>query len=164
MHELISKFYEEMYTEMCKRVYHRSGGLHNSEDIVQEAFTRAIQYKDSFDPTRKEFGAWFNTILNNSLRDHMKSERISGCSIEYDEFMDEPYVPTEEEEQLYKIISAIIEEKPQPYRDVLYLYFIRDYKPKEIARVVELTNTNIRKIVERFKRETREGLETLKAI
>lgn len=154
----VEAFYRENYDELCKRVYHRSGGIHNSEDVVQEAFARALQYWDSFNPHLKELGAWFNTILNNSLRDHMKAERMMGCSVEYDEFLDEPYNPTEEEQELYKVVVRKLEEKEQPYRDVLYLYFIRDYKPKEIARVVELTNANIRKIVERFKVECRDYL------
>lgn len=163
MHDLLDKFFRENYVELCKRVYHRSGGIHNSEDVVQEAFARSLHYQDSFNPEIKELGAWFNTILNNALRDHMKAERMSGCSVEYDEFLDEPYQPTEEEQQLYKLINKVIESKPQPYRDVLFLYFNRDYKPKEIARVVEFTNANVRKIVERFKVEMRDNLVRINA-
>lgn len=156
MKKELEKYYKDNYSELCKRAHFRCRDKVDPEDIVQEAFTRALEFLDSYNPNLKPFGAWFNTILNNSIRDHLRHEHIYGFSVEYDEFLDEPYTPKEEERQMFNLIKQRIAEKGDVYSDILYLYFLCEYRPREIAKIVDATGANIRKIVERFKKDIQE--------
>ena len=50
------------------RIVESFGEYFYAEDIVQEAYERAIRYRRSYNGA--EFDKWLNTILNNCLRDN----------------------------------------------------------------------------------------------
>ena len=67
---MIEQFYKENYNILVKRIQARRMQECDAEDVVQEAFVRALKYADSFNPDFHEIGAWFNTILNNSFKEY----------------------------------------------------------------------------------------------
>ncbi len=64
------------YVNMMSRIlrHDRAGG----EDVVQEAFCRALKFYGSYDERRGKLETWFNTILFNSLRDNQRASKGSG--------------------------------------------------------------------------------------
>lgn len=69
---IITQHYKDNYRRLIKRMTFRAGTEWDAEDVVQEAYARALRYQDSFDGTN--FDRWFNTILNNALREHKNNE------------------------------------------------------------------------------------------
>lgn len=155
MHKLIENHYRENFGKLVKIFANRAGGAYNSEDVVQEAFERAIRYQNSFDPERQEFGGWFNGIINNSLREFKIAERRLGMGVEYNEDMDDVIPLMEWEEDLIENVKEDIAKKPEAVRQALYLYIFQQYKPREIAQIVDMSNAYIRTSVKEFKQEMR---------
>lgn len=155
MHKQIRQHYAENFDKFVKRYANRAGGIHDAEDVVQEAYTRALKYGNSFDPTVQEFGGWFNSILNNALRDHKKDERLLGMSVEYKEEFDDLTPLLEWEDNLIAEIKKDVARKPAQVRQAIWLYIFKQYKPREIAQVVDISNAYIRTAVKEFKQEMR---------
>jgi RNA polymerase sigma factor (sigma-70 family) len=156
MYETIEEYYKEHRRRLVQVVNKRAGGVENAEDVVQIAFERALKYKNSFNPNHSDFEGWLVSILNNSLRAYKADERLMGMSVEYKEELDERIEATELEGNLAKVILKEIEAKPFPMRQALYLYFIKQYAPREIVQVLDMTNGYIRFSVHEFKKELRE--------
>jgi RNA polymerase sigma-70 factor (ECF subfamily) len=156
MYDLINKFYMSERRRLVKIVANRAGSKENAEDVVQTAFERALRYRRSFDPTQKVFEAWFVTILNNALRDFKADERLLGMGVEYKEELDERIELTDIEGDLAEAILAEIEKKPFPVRQALFLYFVKQYAPREVVQILDMTNGYVRVAVHEFKKELRE--------
>lgn len=147
---ILEKHYTDNYSKLVKRTYSRTKDVPSSEDIVQETFARALKYWA--DPDNIE--AWINIILNNSLRDHQRMMRLQGATFASEEEGEQEVIQTSDwAEDMMEKLSLEISKKPAPQRDVLHLFFEREFKPREIAQVVDLTNGNIRVIISRFKEE-----------
>lgn len=74
---IIEIHYRENFNRLVHQLSGRSGGWHNSQDVIQDAYMRAWQYFDTFDKDTGDFEAWFNSILHNSLRAfHNEMRRI----------------------------------------------------------------------------------------
>ena len=155
MYILIEGYYKDNFDHLVKVLGNRAGGIHNAEDVVQEAFVRALKYNKSFDPNLEQFSAWFNKILNNALRNAKVVERRLGMSVEYTEDMDEVVDLMEWEDDMLKQIKKDMATRPSQVRQVLQLYLFKQYKPREIAQVLDMSNGYIRTIVKEFKRDTR---------
>ncbi|QVJ12717.1 hypothetical protein [Pseudomonas phage PSA11] len=150
---IMGRFFKNNYNELVKRVSFRAGTPENAEDIVQEAFARALKYWNSYDPERKELGAWFNSILNNALRDFKRDERRYGMCEEFDEEEVDGVVLSQTESGLRKFIDRAIAERPSNVADVLHLYFILGYKPREIVEVTDADAAFVSRMVYNFREE-----------
>ena len=147
----IEQFYRDnslKQTKMMSRIL--ANDYAAAEDVVHEAYTRAIQYLDSYNPDRAKFSTWFNKILFNSLRDiqqeykNRPTEDINLISTE------DVHLP-QTEEDLETYIWGVKNDKHQ---QVLYLFFILGYDSKEISQIEEdMSQTNVTTIVNRFKQE-----------
>ena len=142
MHKEIEQFYTDNYDLLCRRVNFRAGGICNAEDVVQEAFTRAIKYINSFDNSSREFGAWFNTILNNSLRDFKRDELTYGTCSPLEEADGETYCEELQlsEGQLKRALVVLSDQS----REILRLNVTLGYTPKEISEVTGIPRKTVR--------------------
>jgi RNA polymerase sigma factor (sigma-70 family) len=150
MRNFLQKYYEDNYDKFVK-MYSRSAG-HGSEDVVQEAFTRAL--RTTADPTFKveKPEAWFGIILSNSLKDYQNTMMHQGMST-YDEWTEAPEPMAEWEQDMIKAIKQLMMQHKPRVQDVLHLYFFREFKPREIAEVTEFTSGAVRDMILRFKAE-----------
>lgn len=152
MYKLIEQFYKDNYSTLVKRLNRRAGGRENAEDVLQEAFLRALKYGGSFNPERQELGAWFNTIMNNTLVAHQRIVMLDGMSTSYDEAVhEECYECDAEEKLLIGEIIEHIEERDERHRNILHLFFICGYKVKEVQEVVGGGYKGIQMLIHRFK-------------
>ena len=155
MDNVIEEVYTAERSRLCKKVRNRVGGPVNAEDVVQEAFTRALQYQDSYNPEFKSLDAWLGTILNNAGRDFKKAERrqgmSAGTSVDYEtNTLEEDAIRTE-------LVHRVLEDMAvSSYSEILRLYFLLGYTPKEISEVLEQAPQSISNAVQRFKNEMKE--------
>lgn len=154
---MIEQFFRDNYIILVKRIKARRMQEADAEDVVQEAFVRALKYQDSFNPALHEIGAWFNTILNNSFKDYRHAnftgdfsfteEVIEGTDEQEDSWMDK--------DMLEKIRKGM-NDLPNGHASIVRLVLFQGYYYKEAAQVLDERVENIRKVLYRFKQDIRE--------
>lgn len=148
--KIIEKHFRENYTRNVKRINSRIGHWHTAEDVVTEAYTRALKYFRTFDPTIKEFDAWFNTILNNSLKKIKKEERDRGIYRPVDEEVD-GYPILKSDSLSKEVIGAIKTMEDCREKDILMMYYIQGFKTRDISEYLSLGHSNVRMILLRYR-------------
>ena len=150
MHEVIKQHYLENYDRAIKRMTFRAGGVHQAEDIVQEAYARAIKYYNA--QRVEEFSKWFSMILNNAFNDYMRDE----IGLSYIEDDDEPLglvdcglVNDQTRREIYEIIST----KSDVQREILTMHLRHGYDPLDIANQTPHSYANVHKVISRFRDE-----------
>jgi RNA polymerase sigma factor (sigma-70 family) len=154
MYQQIEQFYKENYNLLVKRLTRRAGNPENAEDVLQDAFERALKYHKSFNPERQEIGAWFNTIMNNVLVRHQREQMQGGATIPYDEFAhEESYECTAEIKSQVESILGHMYKKEEDAKNVLHLYFINGFRMFEIREITSVPYSTIQMMIHRFKLE-----------
>jgi RNA polymerase sigma-70 factor (ECF subfamily) len=134
-----------------------------AEDILQDSFLDAFQKIDTFkgDST---FGSWLKRIVINKSLNLLKKRRLEFQDIEKHDFKDDSDTEQEqaetESEKLNKIHQAI-QLLPDGFRTVLTLYLIEEYSHKQIAEVLNITESTSKSQLNRAKAKLKEILETL---
>lgn len=130
--------------------YRLSGNDQDAQDLVQEAFARAFEHKDRYDPKRP-FGAWVNRILYNVFLDGVRRyERKHSVSIDNalpskneqgtwadvlkgkDEDPMETVMRKEDETMLHEALQKL----PVHYRTALILYDIEGLSYEDIVSIM----------------------------
>lgn len=155
---MIEQFYKDNYQLLVKRIKARRMQEADAEDVVQEAFVRALKYQDSFDPGRQEIGAWFNTILNNSFKDYRHANFTGDYSFTEEEHMTEADDATDNwlDKDVINKIRAEVQELKKPHRDIVELVMLNGFKYKEASQILDERIDNIKKVLYRFKQTLRE--------
>ena len=151
---MIEQYYKDKHDMLVKRYTRRAGTVQDAEDLVQEAFYRALKYQASFDQSRHELSTWMGGILNNCLRD-FKRYQMGGPEMDYKE---EPVADPDLHwvKEMQGKVREEIEKKSGNLRDVLHLYFNLGYKPREIVQTLDVRNGTVRQSVWEFKKLLRE--------
>lgn len=153
MSKFIEQFYIENRTMLLKRLYHRAGSPHNAEDVLQESFCKALKYQHTFNPKFQEIGAWFNTIMNNTLKTFKRDEKSMGTFVELEEELTGTYEMSQTDGDMAERLKVYMVNKSGLHRNILHLYFNMEYKPREIKEVLDIPVKSIDTVVFRFRQE-----------
>ena len=77
VYALIEGHYREHFNQFVAGQRHALNG--GAEDVVQEAFCKALQYWEKYDPT-KPFSNFFSTFIQNAAADHRRAEAKRGMT------------------------------------------------------------------------------------
>lgn len=147
--EQIEQLYTSKRDELVK-IYSGRAGQDYVEDLIQEAFYRALFYADSFNPNFVSLSNWLTSILNNCLRDLQREKRDGKTMHVVDE---EPTIndrcPADTE--LEGKILGDIKAKGGDTRQILWLYFKMGYKPSEIHTTLGGSLSYIGVVISRFR-------------
>lgn len=107
----------------------------DSAEIVNEAFYKAFNYLQSFDPSQS-FASWLRRIVINTSIDHFKSRRKQKELLEP---LEEQRRIEPETDELIEAIDAQallheIQKLPPSYRMVFSLFAVEGYSHQEIAQ------------------------------
>lgn len=155
MFKTIEEHYIKNYALLIKRFKRRAGTEWDAEDVVQEAYYRALKYSHTF-VEGMNFQHWFTRIVINVLKDHY-SDISCMDSVEFDEELLEPdyhnSLPKDAQQVLKEEVEAITN---SDHREVVNLYFIYGFKLREINQIVEMKYKNIDLIIQRFRKMLKE--------
>lgn len=152
--KILEEHYKKNFDRLVKRYTFWAGSVQNAEDVVQTAYTRAIQYYDSYDE-KQDFGKWFNRILTNSLKMQKQIDRGQF----HDEFDEEQVDGVSDYHYLGQLRREVVQEinsYEDNHREVLSLFFVNGYSPRSIVKVTDQKFHNVKTIIDRFKRKIRE--------
>lgn len=107
----------------------------DAEEIVQEVYIKYIKKQPSFESKQHE-KAWFLRVTINLSKDYIKSFWNRNT---------EPYTNelSSEMDNSWMIID-MIKKLPEKYRIVIQLYYIEGYSTREIATIINRTESTVR--------------------
>lgn len=131
----------------------------DAEDVLQESFISAFKHLGSYKGTAS-FGSWLKRIVVNNAISLVKKRRLDLESVEDKEAVSaiDDDVSNECEYDI-EVVKEGIARLPEGYRLVLTLYLIEGYDHKEIAQILEITESTSKSQFNRSKKKLREILK-----
>ena len=156
----------ELYKRYSKAMYNISlrmlGNSDDAQDVLQDAFVAAFQNLQQF-TGKATFGAWLKRIVINRCLDFLKKKRLPIVEIENISYkISEKPVEKEKEFTLYGIhpkqVHNEIKNLPKGCRVILNLYLLEGYDHKEIAQILEISESTSKSQYARAKKLLKERL------
>lgn len=154
----------KLYRQYCDGMYVVAmrfvNNANDAEDILQDSFVKAFQKLHQF-KGEVTFGAWLKKIVVNKCIDFLKSKKQHLVSL------DETYMnPVVEEDWTVddgisiKLVKEAIDKLSEKYKYVVLMYLVEGFDHKEIAQVLDITETTCRTRLLRGKGQLKELLKT----
>jgi len=158
MVNIMEKLYSQYYLKLFSFVNSRIQNKEDTEDIVSEIFIKIYKHIDTLDSNEK-LTSWIFTITRNSIIDFYRKTNKYKNNIEYQE---ELYFTQQEQQstirELSNCIEPIINSLTKKYKEPLYLFQINGLKQKEIAKKLNISQSNIKNTIFRGKKQIKEKL------
>ena len=157
----------ELYSRYSKAMYNISlrmlGNADDAQDVLQDAFVAAFQNLQQF-TGKATFGAWLKRIVINKCLDRLKKKKLPIVEMENVAYKitDDSMNCDGEEFNLYGIrpekVHHEIKTLPKGCRVVFNLYLLEGYDHKEIAQILEISESTSKSQFARAKKLLREKL------
>ena len=158
-----SKAQYELYQLYAKAMYNMCYRMMNNqmeaEDLLQEAFTEAFMKLDSF-RYESTFGAWLKRIVVNKCINEIKRRKadlnfVEDMSLFNEREENEDYNATLNVNDIKKAMTQL----PNGSRVIFSLYLLEGYDHREIAQILNVSESNSKSQYMRAKRKVKEILE-----
>ena len=125
----------------------------DAEDVVQDTFIQYHTYKKEFD-TEEHIRAWLIRVAINKAKNiNLSFWRQKGVPLE--EYMETLTFETPEAQILFTEVMKL----PEKYRIVIHLFYYEDYTIREIAKIMNVTESNVKVRLTRGRRLLRNVLK-----
>ena len=155
--KLLEAHYRAYYKDSLKFVLSKNLPRYIADEVVQEAYTRALEFWQTYDET-VPFDKWFTTILKNCKNKAWKQERQHG-GVEEAEYEDEPVAI---KRLMLRDIERMIYAQDKDIVPTLVLFFIKQLNAEEISYLVPKSKRAIDNIVHRFRLLIRKELDRVR--
>lgn len=150
--ELVRRYETRLFNFILRRVCEAA----DAEDIVQQAFLKAWQAIDRYDP-RWQFSTWLHTIaIRVASNVHHQNKRRRTTAREAAELPQRPTVDPSKHcehreacENIWAIADRVLEEEA---RLALWLHYADEMAPREIARVLDRSSVAVRVMLHRARK------------
>ena len=154
MYRLYKLYVQAMYN-ICIRMV---SNQYDAEDIIQESFVKAFNNLDSF-RGESSFGSWLKRIVINQSITFLRSKKqefteIDNLQIVADENKEDNF-PGIDPTMVHESIKTL----PEKARVVLNLYLLEGYRHKEIAEILNISESTSKSQYLRAKQLLREKLK-----
>lgn len=163
---LVEKYHKPVYS-VCYRML---GTPTAAEDAAQEAFIRAYQALDRYDPERS-FATWLLSIASNYSIDQIRKRKVTILSMDNEKhaWLAPPDPgPSPEKAALDRekqaLVQAILAELNEIDRAAVILQFWHDYSYEEIAESLDLSTSAVKSRLFRARRLLAERWQEMQAV
>ncbi|MHC0039112.1 RNA polymerase sigma factor [Pseudoneobacillus sp. C159] len=159
-HKLVLEWYELYYEDVYRFIYFMLGDRQSCEDLVHDTFVRAFTSSSNFE-NRSSIKTWLFGIAKHIVIDEIRKrkrrslfslfsiEKEIQCTTNVEELI-------ETKESIEEILQAIQKLKPN-YRLVVTLVKMEECPTKEIAEILNWSETKVRKTLSRALQELRKS-------
>lgn len=132
-----------------------------AEDVLQDAFTYAFSKLDTF-RFESTFGAWLKRIVVNTSINYLKKRRVElvYTDASYDILPDDDAVDYGKINFEVERVRRAIDQLPNGYRVIFSLYLLEGYDHKEIAEILNISESTSKSQFLRAKKKIKEILGT----
>lgn len=159
--KVITEHYLINHPRLIKRFQQRvpNKSLALAEEVVQEAYARALKYFSTYDNKINTFDIWFNKILRNALNDCRQIEKDKGITYQLNENFEELSVTKEEKSQYLYILQYIYTIDNNRDKIIISLFYINGYTSKDISIYLGISDNHVRQIILRHRNKIKERSE-----
>jgi len=155
-YKIIEEHFRKNRDRIAGKITMRTGSYEASEDIIQEAYYRALKYYK--EGVVQDIDKWFSLIVTNCIREYMAAEK--GHSYE---LIEEENIEGEGcvnfNHHFMRDVYKMIDKRHPVAKEVLTLHFRFQYSPVEVSRITPYSYVNCHKIINNFRKEVRKLLE-----
>ncbi len=155
-YESFQQVYKEVFPVLMRVAYHVTYNMDASEDVCQEAFIRFYNRNLSF-PSIDEAKYWLIRVTKNLSINYVKRKGREHVAVERIKKRPRPVHVTGEDEVLGQeacaLVREAIQELPGKLRAVLVLKEYSDLNYKEIATILNISESNVKVRVHRARRQ-----------
>lgn len=150
--ELYGRYRGRVYGFILERVKDRVV----TEELFQATFLKLHRFR-SYYRKGELFSAWLFTICKNIIRDHIRKVRRTAVEVPLDEGeIEKVEAPSAaEKDDLLREVSAHLSERQ---RQALYLRYRGDMEFEEIAKILEISEVNVRQLISRALKKVKEKM------
>lgn len=158
-----SKAQYQLYQLYAKAMYNTSyrmmNGQADAEDMLQEAFTEAFNKLETF-RYESTFGAWLKRIVVNRCINEIKRRKADLQLFDnMSKFNDLEDVEDVNAELKVADIKKAMQELPEGSRVIFSLYLLEGYDHREIAQILNVSESNSKSQYMRARKRIKEILE-----
>jgi RNA polymerase sigma-70 factor (ECF subfamily) len=163
---LVEKYHRPVYS-VCYRML---GTPTAAEDAAQEAFIRAYQALDRYDPERS-FATWLLSIASNYSIDQLRKKKVTILSMDSERYAwlapPDPGPSPEKaalEKEKQALVQTILAELNETDRAAVVLQFWHDYTYEEIAETLDLSTSAVKSRLFRARRLLAEKWQEMQTV
>lgn len=132
----------------------------DADDLVQDAFLRALERIASFDPARA-FGPWFTRLLVNQGLDVRRKQNVRRTEQHDPELYPGGSRPDQEAEraELGHSLNVALAQLPDRQRLIVTLFEVDGHSTEEVANMLKVSQVTIRWHLHQARRTLREALK-----
>jgi RNA polymerase sigma-70 factor (ECF subfamily) len=142
--------YEAELPRVLNFFRYRVGDLATAEDLTAHTFEKAWTKRERYDD-RGKFAAWLMTIARNVATDHYRRRRPAlpiEAALTHKDSSD-PAKEFELKEQRFRL-TAMLSRLPERHQELIALKYGAELTNREIARLLDLTESNVGTILHRL--------------
>ena len=157
-------FYEEYYSSIYNYVYFTIREPDAAEDLTGSIFEKIFRSQDQFDEGKSSLSTWVFAIARNQITDHYRSgskkNRFFSQAPLPEELPDQNPGPEEKllADHRQELLHGQLALLPQRDRDALVLKYYGNCSSKEIASMLETTETHINVVIHRALRKLKKRI------
>jgi RNA polymerase sigma-70 factor (ECF subfamily) len=139
------------------------GDRHDADDLVQDAFLRALERIDTFDPDRA-FGPWFFRLLVNTGMDTHRRRSVRRTEPERADVASTLPTPQQELErgEIRDRFQTALDELPPRQRLIVWSHEVDGMSTEEIAETLGVSRPTVRWHLHQGRHRLREALADLR--
>jgi len=165
--DFYNEYKHKIYSFVCYRV---GGDINLAEDLTSDAFLKAFEKFESYNP-KFAFSTWIFTIARNTIIDHYRQGQSASVDLED---VQEALVNEDDTEMKWienldrppklETIYAALEKLSDFQKDCVIMKYLEDEDTKEIAVVTDQTESYVRMALSRGLRKLKPLLQTIQTL
>ena len=157
--ELYNAYSAAMYN-ICLRM---TGNPADAEDTLQEAFMQVFRNIERLE-NAGSVTAWIKRIVVNHCLSHLRKKKVYFEEVDNIDIEEETVVDEDNFAWTVAAIKEAIQVLPHGYRTVLNLYIFEEYSHKEIAAMLDISESTVKTQYMRAKDKVRQIIKQKKVI
>jgi RNA polymerase sigma-70 factor (ECF subfamily) len=159
--DVYSELYNKYFPRLYKYVLYRVGDINAAEDLVSEVFEKVFVKYNTYNPVKGKFSTWLFAIANNAIINHFRknnnryAEPVDIEKVESKYRLEDLIVDQELKELLLKAIMSLDDRQ----RNIIALKFGACFKNRQIAQMMNISESNIGTIIYRSLKKLRDILQ-----
>ncbi len=152
MNDRFAEIFDLYKNDIYRLAFSYTKNISDSDDIVQNVFVKLYRKEEILEKENSDIKKWLIRVCINECKTLLLSswkKKISSLSEKEENIKSE--MPSND------VLNAVLE-LPKKYRIVTYLYYYEDYKIKEIAQILKISETSIQTRLARARKQLKEIL------